>query len=111
MSYDISSAGVAISMAVHRALNDIVKKMTKGEVSGWQDNYKVVVSLEGFIDARPENSNKCNLYLTAQFEQKVVFLPTPEWVRDTRQKLYICFYYELADLMRKWWVDYADLIR
>ena len=112
MVYDISSEGVAISDAVHHALNDLAAKMTDGAVSGWQKHFRILLYSNGQVDAKPKDTNRpFHAGFQGGLTEALVLLPTPEWVRDSKQEIYICFYYELKDLMREWWEKYAKLLR
>ncbi len=108
--YNLSSEEVVISGAVHRALNDIVMGMTNQHISEWRGNYKIFVGLDGQIKAEPEERKSDPVGFQSGFREKLVFLPTPEWVYNTPQKIYICFSYQLPDLMLKWWEKYANLL-
>lgn len=108
--YDLLRGDVAISDAVHRALNNVVNKMTDGHVSGWQDNYRIYLGSDGQVDARSTEQNNRGDFQSG-LTTKLIFLPTPGWIQGTEQKVYICFYYELAELMKTWWREYAYLIR
>jgi len=98
---------IAISGSVHRSLNDVVGRITKNQVSGWEGNYEIILCLDGQINACATEQNTRGLNFQSTLTEKLVFLPTPEWVQNSEQNGYICFYYELEGFMRKWWKEYA----
>lgn len=111
--YNVSNPLVAISGAVHRELNDIVADMTKKNV-GWRDNYTIYLGADGQIEATAVKPNPHGLVGLIDFKtginKKLVFLPTPQWVRDSNQKVYICFRYELPEIMEELAKTYVFLL-
>lgn len=102
----LDGESIVVSGAVHRALNDVVGRMTENSVSGWQGNYKIFLDHDGQIEAKPTEQNKRGGFQSG-LTSRLVFVPTPEWVKDSNQKLYICFANELDELMRKWWGEFS----
>lgn len=107
--YQVGENGVAISDSIHRALNDMVLRITDGHVSGWEDNYKIFIGSEGDVTGEPIKKGRSGFQ--SGFTQKIAFLPTPEWVRDSSQRVCICFTYELSRMMEDWWKKYARHLR
>jgi hypothetical protein len=106
----LSREDVAISDAIHRELNDVVDRMTDHGVSGgWRKNYKIFLSSDGQIDARPKGPGSPMAFKSG-LTNKPVVLPTPKWVCDSKQTRYICFSYELPGLMNQWWEEYEKLM-
>ena len=109
MYYDITKPDVAISGSVHRALNDVVNRMIRGKVSGWKGNYRILLSQDGHGNAMSLKSEEDHFGIF--LDRKLVVLPTPKWVGSTEQKVYLCFAYELQELMNHWWCQYAENLR
>jgi len=105
--YRLDGKEIVVSDSVHRSLNDVVGRVTENQVSGWEDNYEIILGLDGEIRARATERNTRGLGFESALTEKLVFLPTPEWVRDSEQKGCICFYHELEDFMGNWWKEYA----
>lgn len=105
--YHLLDEKVAISGSVHRALNDMVQRLTNHNI-GWEHNFKISVDMNGQVHA--ESLHPDRMSLQSGFTSKIVFLPTPKWVRGTQQVVYICFTWEVAELMESWWKRYADLL-
>ena len=109
--YKLSDEDVAISGPVYRSINDVVNKMTGGNVSGWEDNYKIFLDSDGQIKAVPVGPNKQGLFgFRSGLEKKLAFLPTPVWVKDSKRRVYFCFTHELPGLMKEWWREYSELL-
>lgn len=110
MNHFLDRDCIKVSSEVHRALNDLVDRMTCHEVSGWQGNYDIVLNIDGTVDARPTKRNIENNLLAKDFKEKLrgelVFLPTPEWVQ-TDQGGFICFRREIPVYMKNWWDEFA----
>lgn len=107
--FHLDSKSIVVSDAVHRALNDLVSKMTENQVSGWQGNYEIFLDRDGQIEAKPTMQNGRGGFQSG-LKLKLVFLPTPEYVKGSTQLLYICFAYEFGGLMGMWWGSYGALL-
>jgi len=112
VQYFISSVNenVGISGPVHRAINDAVVRTGNSRMSDWRDDYGITIDSNGSINAQPipGNVNKLCSFATT-LTSKLVFLPTPEWMGIRKQKVYICFTYEVPGMMEKWWREYIML--
>lgn len=104
MVYDLANESIAISGAVCRGLNDLVSQVTNNLVSAWKNGYSISLDLDGRVRAEPQKNNGRGLCgFSTTLDKKLVALPTPVWVYGCKQKIFICFAYEVPEMMQEWW--------
>lgn len=108
--YDLTRKDIRVSDSVHRALNYQVEILTNQEISGWKDNYRILLRPDGKFAGRPTKQNQSNSEISGELKEEIINLPTPSWV-TSEQKCYLCFWYEVKKLMGEWWEEYAESMR
>ena len=107
MVYNLSNIANAYSDSIHRAIQDEIDRLTERKCGVWHEHYLIHLSLTGEFNAHllPEQkTSDLKEKVEGKITRKIVVLPTPKFVENTTpQRRYICFDYEVPDMMKEWW--------